>query len=268
MNDLKGRLFAFHGCDRKVGTTMVAASTAKLLAKALHPAEVLFVALNGTDDLACSKDREATIETIKTRIDNGLMTGEEIMDICGRNEELYTLGGVSGVTAHRNYSVGFSQNLISRALDRFDVIVADCGNEVDCSLCVGCLECGGSNIMVMNQNETSLVRYEGSQVVYKSLGIDFDSCIINRYIDSDPHDIEYLRTRLGRDRFRSCHTIREEKNVGRLAEMDGKLIIDYRCPGYVNDVRKMAYELIRDNAHPGIIRGDKKASRGKQHKIM
>lgn len=268
MNDIKSRVYAFHGCDRKVGTTMVAASSAKILAKALHPGRVLFVALNGTDDLAFSKDSEATIETIKTRIDNGLMTGEEIMDVCGRNEELYTLGGVSGITAHRNYSVEFSQNLISRALENFDVIVADCGNEIDCSLCIGCLEAGGSNIMVINQNETSLVRYECSKVVYSSLGIDFDSCIINRYIDSDPHDIDYLRTRLGVDEFNAYHTVREEKNVGRLAEMDGRLIIDYRCPAYANDVKKMVYELVKEKSYPEFIPRDKKSGKGRQHRIM
>lgn len=268
MNISKDRLLVFHGCDRKVGTTMVAHCVAKSLAKIKSPGRVLFVALNGSDDIHYCGRLEASIGEIKSRVDNNLISGEEIMNYCERDGELYVLGGASGVIAHRDYGVDFSSKLLTEALNVFDVIVADCGNELDCSLCIGGLTAGGRNILVINQNESSLLRYEAAEALHRALDIGFDLCVVNRYLDSDAHDTGYLRARLGKEEFECFHTLKEEKNIGRIAEMDGRTLLDYKSPGFSGDIRSLVNEILMMSENNDDFRPGRRQGRGRRSIMM
>ena len=243
MNNDFQRVFVFHGCDRKVGTTMISRCAAKGIAGSNNLRRVLFVCLNGTDDIHYFTSSASSIEEIKSRVDNNLISGEEIMNYCDRDDNLYILGGVSGITAHRDYGVDFSGKLLNEALKVFDIIVADCGNELDCSLCVGGLTAGACNILVANQNETSLLRYESVKGLYEALNISFDLCVVNRFLDSDPHDLGFVKARLGESLFPVFKTVKEEKNYGRIAEMDNRPLSFYKTPGFTGDIKALVRTL-------------------------
>lgn len=245
MNDKHENLFVFHGCDRKVGTSMVSHCTAKLISDLLRDKKVLFTALNGNDELHYSRGNTSSIDNIKIRVDNNLITAQEIENACSRDGNLYVMGGVSGVFKHRNFSVEFPQLFLSRALEAFDIVIVDCGNELDSGLCIGSLKSGGINIMVINQNEGSLLRFEGAEEIYKAIDTEFSLWIVNRFSDNDVHDEAYLKKRLGSYLKGGCYRVREELSVSRLAEIDEQLIIDYKCPGYTEDMKDIAYELLR-----------------------
>lgn len=245
MSDKDKKLFVFHGCDRKVGTTMISHCAAKILSGNLRDRKILYAALNGNDDIHYSRGNTSTIDSVKIRVDNNLITTEEMENSCSRDGALYVLGGISGVFSHRNYSPEFSIQFINSALETFDMVIADCGNELDSGLCVGALKSGGTNLMVVNQNESALVRLEKSRNIYSAIGTGFALYIVNRFSDGDPHDISYIRRRIGTDSEGGFFTVREEPDYSRLAEIDEQLIIDYKCPGFTEDMNDIVYELMK-----------------------
>lgn len=245
MSDKNNKLFVFHGCDRKVGTTMISHCAARILSGNLKEKKILYAALNGSDDIHYSRGNTATIDSIKIRIDNNLITSEEMENSCSRDGELYVMGGISGVFGHRSYSPDFSMQFINRALDTFDVVVADCGNELDSGLCIGALKSGGVNFLVVNQNESSLVRFEKSKSIYSAIDTGFELYIVNRFSDRDPHDISYIRRRLDNNGEGRFFPVREEAEYSRLAEIDEQLILDYKCPGFSEDMNDIVYEMMK-----------------------
>jgi len=268
LNISKERLLVFHGCDHKVGTTMVSYCAAKLFAKYRSPGKVLFLALNDNDEIHYYSSKGTSIEEIKSRVDNRLMSGDEIMDYCEKDVELFVLGGLSGLINHRDYDIDFSEKIVTESLNTFDLVIADCGNNLDCSLAVGSLISGGLNILVVNQNESSLLRYEANKELYEILNISFDVCAVNRFLDSDPHDLNYLKARLGRECFYEFSTLKEERNFGRLAEIDGHTLMDYRTPGFSGDIKSLFQKiskLINSDANANPI---SKQGRSRRTNIM
>lgn len=245
MNNVNNRLFVFHGCDRKVGTTMISHCTAKLLSRKLTDKKILFVSLNGNDDIHYSKNNDSSIENIKMKADNNLLTAQDLETSCGRDEMLYVLGGVSGTFEHRNYSIDFSEKLIEKAFEVFDLVIADCGNVLDSGLCVGTLKSGGIPVMVMCQNQSNLIRYEKSRKIYEAIGVEFCFYIINRYSDNDPHDISYIRSRLDLSNNKEIFEVKDESAYSKLAEMDEQLIMEYRCPGFSEDMKDIVLEVMK-----------------------
>ncbi|MDO4482684.1 MAG: hypothetical protein Q4C14_08215 [Bacillota bacterium] len=245
MSDKENNLFVFHGCDRKVGTTMISHCAAKILSGNLKDRKILYAALNGNDDIHYSRGNTATIDSIKIRIDNNLITSEEMENSCARDGDLYVIGGISGVFSHRNYSPDFSIQFLNRALEIFDVVVADCGNELDSGLCVGALKYGGVNFLVINQNESSLVRFEKAKNIYSAIDTGFEHFVVNRYTEMDPHDVSYIRRRIENNGEGRYFTVREEAEYSKLAEIDEQLILDYKCPGFSEDMNDIVYEMMK-----------------------
>ena len=245
MNSYNSKLFVFHGCDRKVGTTMISHCAARLIAEHFQPARVLFAALNGNDDIHYYRGNSASVEAIKIQVDNRLLTEEDLEAACFRDGPLYLLDGVPGGLRHRNYAAEFSSMFIEKAFEVFDFVVIDSGNELDSGLCVGALKTGGKNIMLLNQNESTLLRYEGSEEIYTAIDASFSCFVINRYMEDDPHDVSYLKSRLIRSSGTPLFTVREEGNYSRLAEMDHQVLLEYRCPGFSEDLRNLVAEMTR-----------------------
>lgn len=244
MSDKCSRLFVFHGCDRKVGTTMVAHSAAKILSNMIADKKILFVSLNGNDDIHYSKNNSSSIDSIKMRVDNRLLTAQDMEACCARDEHLYVMGGVSGVFEHRKYSAEFPLLFIEKAYEVFDIVIVDCGNELDSGLCIGALKACGTSVMVLNQNETSLVRYEKSGKIYSAIDAKFLIYVINRYSENDPHDVSYIRSRLCLNKER-IFTVKNETLYSRLAEIDQQLILEYRCPGFSDDIKDIVLEMMK-----------------------
>lgn len=245
MNEVNNRLFIFHGCDRKVGTTMIAHSIAKMLSNKLPDKKILMISLNGHDDIHYSKNNGSTIESIKMKVDNNLLSSQDLEMSCSRDDKLYVLGGVSGIFEHRNYSPEFPLKILGKALELFDIVVADCGNELDSGLCIGTLKSGGIPVMIMCQNQSTLIRYENSKKLYGAIGVNFCIYVINRYSDDDPNDVSYIRNRLDIKDSEVVFTVKDENSYSRLAEIDEQIILEYRCPGFSEDLRDIVFEMMK-----------------------
>ncbi|GEM_PF-1616214 len=244
MNDNADRIFVFHGCDRKVGTTMTALGIAKLIAAGNSDISVLFAAVNGNDDIPYLGEDGISIDDIRTTIENNLIGSSELKFRCGHRDNLYYIRGTGGVFSHRNFTVDFPGLLITKAAEVFDIIVVDCGNDPDSGLCVGSLKTEGMQILVVNQNETSLSRLEKRKNVYDALGVNFQFCIVNRFRENDPHDLGYIKSRIFKETD-EVFMLKDESAQSYLCEIDRQLLCDRRCHGYREDLNYIAGFLMK-----------------------
>ena len=243
--EIKQNVFVFHGCDYKVGTTMTAQATAELIANCRKDLRILFLCLNGRESTEYCGERVENIEAIKMKVDNKLLTHEDVMKICTKEENLYVLGGVNGLLKHRHYSPEFPSALIDIVSQIFDMVIVDSGNEIDSGLAVGSLKATSNRILVMAQNETILKRYEIVKELYETLQIDFDQYVVNKYLPEDPHDEKYIRKRLGISEAKQIIFVSDQNMYARIAEMERTTLLQYKSQEYINAISEIALNLFR-----------------------
>ena len=244
MSKNQDKIFVFHGCDYKVGTTMTAQASAELIAKKRKDLKILFLCLNGRASTNYCGEDVKSIEMIKMRADNNLLTEEDIRKISCMKNELHVIGGVSGILTHRYYSTEFPEQILHLAVNIFDLIVVDSGNDIDSGLAVGALKLTEHRFMVMAQNETILRRYEIIKSLYDALDISFKYFVINRYAKDDPHDEKYIRKRLNMTEKEKVIMLSDENEYARYAEIDHNTLLDYKCGEYFSGIGEIAGNIL------------------------
>ena len=81
--------------------------------------------------------------------------------------------------------------------------------------------------------------------LYEAIGVSFSLYVVNRYSENDPHDVSYLRSRLDLGKKEVIFTVKDESVYSKLAEIDEQLIINYRCPGFSEDMKDIVFELMK-----------------------
>ena len=243
--EINRKVFVFHGCDYKVGTTMTAQATAELIANCRKDLRILFLCLNSRESTEYCGESVENIEAIKMKADNRLLTHEDVMKICSKEGSLYVLGGVNGLLKHRHYSPDFPSAIIDIASQIFDLIIVDSGNEIDSGLAVGALKATPNRILVMAQNESILKRYEIVKEFYDILEIDFDQYVVNKYLPEDPHDEKYIRKRLGIPENKRVIFVSDQNMYARIAEMEHSTLLQYKSQEYINGISEIALSLFR-----------------------
>lgn len=243
--EINRKVFVFHGLDYKVGTTMTAQATAELIANCRKDLRVLFLCLNGRESTEYCGESVESIEAIKMKVDNKLLTHEDVMKICGKEENLYVLGGVNGLLNHRHYSAEFPSAIIEIASQIFDLIIVDSGNEIDSGLAVGALKSTSNRILIIAQNETILRRHEAVKELYDVLEIDFGQYVVNKYLPGDPHDEKYIRKRLKIPEEKPVVFVSDQNMYARIAEMERTTLLQYKSQEYINGISEIALNILR-----------------------
>lgn len=227
-------LFVFHGVDHKVGTTMISQSVAEYLADQYKDIKVLFVTLNGRESAEYVHEAPETIEGIKNHIDSKLINEIDFMKVCKKTENFFMLAGIRNESEQRNYYPDMSTYLLETVTEKFDIVIADSGNELDNGLAIGALSSTRNRFLILTQQETVLYRWERNRDLYQRLGICFDVYILNKYYEQDPYNLSYIGERL---------TIPEDKffkigfaGYGRQAEMEYRTLMEYKDHKYTLDI--------------------------------
>lgn len=259
------KVFVFHGCDYKVGTTMTAQAAAELAAECRKDLRVLFLCLNGRESTSYCREAVNSIQAIKMKVDNRLLTHDELIRCCVRQKQLFVLGGASGILNHRHYSPDFAAYVLEMADQVFDLILVDSGNEIDSGLAVGALQMTENRLMVLGQNETLLSRMEALMPIYKALELRFRAYVVNRYMADDPHDARYLRKRLKLEEGDQLICVQDQYGFSRYAEMDKTTLLEYKNQEYVGGISEiLMYLFEKAGIEGGVeIRSKKKLPFGK-----
>ncbi|QOX62494.1 septum site-determining protein MinD [Anoxybacterium hadale] len=238
-------LFCFHGVDHKVGTTMVSQSIAEAISLGSPNLKLLFISMNGRESAEYVKETPVSIDAMKFHIDNKMINGSDFMKTCSHKGNFYMMAGISNELEARYYYPDMARYLLEEIAPEFDLILADCGNEIDNGLAIGALSSAEEIFLVATQQETGIRRFEKNKRIMENLGIAISACIINKYYEQDPIGLSYLagRMEIEKERLWKLNTA----DYSRQAEMEYKTLLEYRNEAYTKDIVAVANYILRKN---------------------
>lgn len=234
-------LIVFHGADYKVGTTMVAQSVSELVAKKYPNSKVLRIAMNNRRGCDFIRNPTPSIEGFKKSLESGALIGEPLFRRYHIKENLYGISGLEKEINHRQYFPDDAFKIIKSIEKQFDFIIVDSGCDIDNGLVLGSLLMEGINLFVLTQNESVLYRWEQQQAIYKSLSINFDNFIVNKYDNAHPYSLSYIKERLNLQEG-TYHKILFS-SYGNRGEWEKKSLVQYGGNSYKNQILAIAKKL-------------------------
>ncbi len=228
------RIIVFHGADHKVGTTMLAQSVAESIAMGHKDSKILVLFLHAGTGKDYVRGGMGSLDQIRMAIESNAVTFDCIMSRCKRQDNIFLMGGIDSFGIERLFFPTAVDHIITAVKGKFDLIIIDSGNDIDCGPAIGSLRQDASKILVMTQHETVVSRFEKTDEIFKKLKIEFSGVIINKFRREDPYDAGYLSKRLGIERQRLRSISRAEH--GRKAEADHMTLLRYKNDKYRADI--------------------------------
>jgi cellulose biosynthesis protein BcsQ len=243
-------LISFHGTDHKVGTTMITQSVAEIIAGSCPDLKILFLAMNGRDSADFFREATAGIDTMKFHIDNRMVSGEEFLKTCTHKGNHYMMAGITNETEARYYMPTMAAYLLEEVVPEFDLVLSDCGNDLDNGLAVGTLQISGEIYLVAAQQESSLRRLEKTRTLMQDLRIDISGYLINKYQEQDPYGLAYLSGRMEAMKDQLIKISASE--YSRQAEQEYRTLLEYRNEAYKTDILSLANQILIKQGIPEI----------------
>ncbi len=234
-------LLVFHGADYKVGTTMLAQSVSEIIAKTHPHSKVIRIAMTNRRSCDFIKEPMPSLEGFRKSLDSGSMVGEQLFRRYHIMDNLYCISGLEKELNHRQYFPEDAIKIIRFLEKQFEYILVDGGCDIDNGLVLGSLLIGGTNLLVLTQNESVLSRWEQQQPIYHGLSIKFDQYIINKYDKTHPYSISYIKERLGLTE--GIYNKIPLSIYGCRAEWEKKSLMHYGRSSYKTQVRDIAKKL-------------------------
>lgn len=187
-----GNVITLIGADSKVGTTMIAQSVSEDIAKNTN-AKVLLINLNNKDRRSYlkSKSPEFGIDTLKVKLFNKILTKEELLECCIREDNLLILPGIESILDIREYHPEDIEILINLGLQVANLIIIDAGS-VDSMDLSGCLGITALNVakykyLVTTQQKSSydtFMKVKDEILTHLQINQEDFFAIVNKYFKS------------------------------------------------------------------------------------
>lgn len=189
VHDKTSSIITFFGADSKVGTTMIAQSTAELLAKNTGLRVGLLFLNNSPSNYYLRKNDKLGIDGIKNKLFNNILTPAELIDSCIQTiPNLFILTGIEYLLDARQYHPEYIDRLIKLAAEKLNIIIIDAGSNVDSGITIAALNATKYRYLVTTQQEIIRKNFERiDRQVLKQLHIDSSSfmLVLNKYISSN-----------------------------------------------------------------------------------
>ncbi|MEA4987775.1 MAG: hypothetical protein VB095_06920 [Anaerovorax sp.] len=236
-------LIAFHGSDHKVGTTMISQSVAELISKNRKDIKILWVVFATGDGKEYANYVSQSLEGLRLQMYSQILNDTEVMHACKQSENLYMLGGIKNFLDKRNYFPEMTKYFLNCIKDKFDLVIADCGNDLDCGLTTGALESSGLLYLIVSQRESSLRQYELKLDFYRRLDMNVTGIIVNHFQEDDPLTLDYIGKRFALS-YELFFRVQDSK-FNRQAEMNERSILSYGDNSYYKDIAKIADSILK-----------------------
>lgn len=234
VHDNTSSIITFFGADSKVGTTMIAQSTAELLAKNTGLKVGLLFLNNNPSNYYIRKKDKLGIDGIKNKLFNNILTSSELVDSCLQTApNLYILTGVEYLLDARQYQPEYIDRLIKLAAERLNIIIIDAGSNIDSGIAIAALNATKYRYLVTTQQENIRKNFERiERQVLKQLQIDSSSfmLVLNKYVSSNNIYSAVQLAELYRVAL-AVH-IPNLDLLGWQAEFDQKSLLDYEQSDY------------------------------------
>ena len=181
----KNKLFTFFGADSKVGTTMIAQSTAELLAKVSN--RVIYLPLDGTvGDDYCQFDNKFGLNDIKTKLQTKILSRNELEDICVESKAGYdVLPGIKSILSRRQFHPEDVAYLLKLIKKLYEVVIIDTGSDIELGTAIAGLNATPNRILVTSQQSVAYKRFRNlKNQILDLVGIESYLIVINKYVDN------------------------------------------------------------------------------------
>jgi len=228
----------FFGADSKVGTSMIAHSVAEKLSEN-RDIKVLLAFLDGSPGLDYTRkcEHEQSIDTVRAKIINHILSNNELMGTCLRRDGLYILPGTQSIVYRRYYHPEHIEALMEQLAEAFDVVIVDGGSNIELGMTVGALNSTNHKFLVCTQQRTCLRHFKQiqSQVLSK-LEINDFCLIINKYFSNGQLPDRFQLT----EEYGAPHICSVPYSEFSLqAEIEGRTIHKFHDPGYKEAINQI-----------------------------
>lgn len=236
-------LVVYHGSDHKVGTTLIAHTSAEWFAQKFPQKKVLYIALNKKKSCDFIKEPPPSFERFRKN-QEGPKSREQLFRRYQISANLYGMSGPEQEWNESKYGPEDAADLLCFAKEYFDIIVADTGCDVNSGIAIGALKQNRINVLIFTQNEMTLTRWEAQADTYRQLGIDFNVKVINKYKNRQPPSTGYImeRTKIGSEVYISLPFAPD----GYRAEWEKRSLLSYHnrsCHKQINTMMEMLLEI-------------------------
>ncbi len=224
---------------------MISQSVAEIIS-ANHPnLKILLIAMNGRESTEYIREAPVGIDSMKFHIDNKMISGDDFLKTCTHKGNYYIMAGISNETEERYYHPEMANYLLEEVAPEFDLVIADCGNELDNGLAIGTISVSEEVFLIATQQESVIRRYEKNRTVLDDLGIGISVFIINKYYEQDPYGLAYIASRLEVEKEKFLKV--ETAGYSRQAEIDYKTLLEYKNEAYRLDIIAVANDTLNKN---------------------
>ncbi len=249
-NETRRNIITFFGADNKVGTTMVAHSTAEMLSKNIK-GNIALLLLSGKPSTCYIKRKEKIgLDDIKIKLMNNILTAEELIESCEKEDNhLYILPGVEDLLDIRHYHPEHIDRLIQLAAERFQVVIIDAGSNIDSGLSIAAINATKNKYLVVTQQETTRKNYERIDgQVFRRLQINASDfmLIVNKYLKSN--HIYSAKQIADLYNMTLAAYIPHLEFLGWQAEFDHKTLLHYDNEPYNQTIEQLS-QLIASQVH-------------------
>lgn len=182
-------IITFFGADSKVGVTQISQAVAEAIAKKTE-LKVCLMFLNGkpsTDYLGAKET--STLDNIKVKIHNSILTASELKDSCICRNNLYILPGNETIMDTRHYTPEHIEYLIQLASQEFSMVIIDAGCYWDMyGMTAGALNSTNFRFLVTTQQKTAWRQFSRTNnQILRLMQIESKDfmMIVNKYIYSN-----------------------------------------------------------------------------------
>lgn len=180
----------FFGADTKVGTTMSTQCIAEALAKCIEE-NVCLIFLNGSPSNNYYNDNNYSLDSIKVKLINNVLTISELLDNCIKHDNLFILSGVESILEARHYHPETIEKLINLAAQHFSTVIIDAGSNINLGMTIGAINSTKNKYLITTQQNSSFNSYQRIvKQIFPKLGYNTKDflIIVNKFINSNELD--------------------------------------------------------------------------------
>lgn len=243
----------FFGADSKVGTTMVSLCAAQKLALSTG-AKILYIPLddNSVDIYVRAPEHESvSLDALKVKLFNKLLTVDELLNSCKKDNGLYILQGPTYLPDLKYYHPEHLEYILELVKDEMDLVIIDAGSNFERGMCVGALRATHLRYLVTTQQESPKRQFDRieSQIL-RALQIrvrDF-FVVVNKYINevsqySDDKVADLYKMTL------ACN-LPNLDTLGWQAEIDNQSLLMYNHEGYDAQIQHLCQLIANQTGIP------------------
>ena len=178
----KKNIIAFFGATEKVGTTNIAQGVSEYLSNYLG-LKIFLCFLNGypSMDYVNEKNIPGGIDSIKINLANDLLTTSDLKNACYQNNNLTIKPSIKNFLYRRHFEPAYIEKLFNVARMEHNIIIADCGSNIELPLVLGALKSACNIYLVTTPQISSLNRFLVNSEFLNIMNITSYDIVLNKY---------------------------------------------------------------------------------------